>query len=436
MSELAILEVFLHEQRVGSITRLPDDSNLFTFDESYVQNPDRPTLSLSFKSARGDLKPPRGATQTKLPPFFSNLLPEGPMRDYLAKQGGVKPEREFFLLELLGSDLPGALVVKKAQAQPVYLVPNKIKTKDTQEKAPEKQMFRFSLAGVQIKFSAIKDTHGGLTIPVNGTGGHWIIKLPSEKWNGVPENEYSMMQLARSAGLKVPEVMLINTEAIEGLPKNVIHSQQFAQSLAVKRFDRGEAEERIQIEDMAQVFGFCPRDKYKGVSYENIAQLLWLEAGEESLLEYVRLLVFNLAIGNGDAHLKNWSLIYPDKKIPELAPAYDLVSTIAYINDHKMALSLSKTKYMFEISAKTFETFAKMARLPVKLVVKTASDMAARFEDVWKTRANDLPMSDEVRKAVITHKQQIPLFLDLGLTKARPKKPRQAIGLASEVKDC
>jgi serine/threonine-protein kinase HipA len=431
MSELAILEVFLHEQLVGSITRLPNDSNMFTFDEGYVQNQDRPTLSLSFKSSRGDLKPFRGATQTKLPPFFSNLLPEGPMREYLAKQGGVKPEREFFLLKLLGSDLPGALIVKKAQAQPIYLIQTRIKPKDVQEKALEKQVFRFSLAGVQMKFSAIKEDHGGLTIPVNGTGGHWIIKLPSEKWNGVPENEYSMMQLARAAGLKVPEVMLVDTEEIEGLPKNIIHSQQFAHSLAVKRFDRGEGEERIHIEDMAQVFGFYPRDKYKGVSYENIAQLLWLEAGEESLLEYVRLLVFNLAIGNGDAHLKNWSLIYPGKKIPELAPAYDLVSTIAYINDPEMALSLSKTKNMFEISEKSFETFAKRAGLPVKLVVKTATEMAARFEEVWKTRANDLPMSDEVRKTVIKHKQQIPLFHDLGLTKARPKKTTTKDGLIS-----
>lgn len=417
--EITVLEVFLHDQLIGSIARLMDDSNVFAFHESYIRDTERPTLSLSFKSPSGELKQPdRRPTRTKLPPFFSNLLPEGHMREYLARQGDIKPEREFFLLGLLGSDLPGALTVREAQAQLSLLSSEEIlsaqQAQDTNE--PPKEVFRFSLAGVQMKFSAIEESRGGLTIPVHGTGGHWIVKLPSSKWNGVPENEYSMMKLAEAAGLKAPKVKLIATDSVQGLPKSVIKSEGVTQSLAVKRFDRGNGEQRIHIEDMAQVFGVYPNDKYKKVSYENIAKLLWLEAGEESLLEYVRVLVFNLLIGNADAHLKNWSLIYPDQRTPTLAPAYDLVSTIAYMDDdNEMGLSLAGTKKMLEISSESFEKFAKKADLPVRLVVKTAREMAARFEDAWKAKANELPMYPEVKKIVESHKSKIPLFREMGV---------------------
>ena len=69
-------------------------------------------------------------------------------------------------------------------------------------------MLRFSLAGVQLKFSAMGDARGGLTIPARGVGGDWIVKLPSLQFPGVPENEFSMMTLARAVGISVPVVKL------------------------------------------------------------------------------------------------------------------------------------------------------------------------------------------------------------------------------------
>lgn len=145
-----------------------------------------------------DFKP----VQTQVMPFFSNLLPEGPLRRYLAERASVIPKREFFLLWVLGRDLPGAVTIRPADGE--VWPPDAKKGKDAASggKAREENALRFSLAGVQLKFSAIKDARGGLTIPVSGAGGAYIVKLPSQMHPGVHENEFSMMMLARGVGIK------------------------------------------------------------------------------------------------------------------------------------------------------------------------------------------------------------------------------------------
>src|SRR3569832_193937 len=75
MAEVISLDVRLHGHTIGSLTRLPNDQNIFTFDTSYVDNMERPTVSLSFKDSYGALIRNHRPTQTRLPPFFSNLLP-------------------------------------------------------------------------------------------------------------------------------------------------------------------------------------------------------------------------------------------------------------------------------------------------------------------------------------------------------------------------
>src|SRR3954465_13384378 len=101
-----ILEVRLHDMRIGTITQLPYDRNLFAFDEEYVASVERPVLSLSgFDSNRNLIVEPE-QVQTRVPTFFSNLLPEGRLREYVAELAGVSEKREFYLLWLLGEDLP------------------------------------------------------------------------------------------------------------------------------------------------------------------------------------------------------------------------------------------------------------------------------------------------------------------------------------------
>lgn len=107
----ALLQVFLQDVAIGTLTMLPSGKTFFSFNETYLQDPDRQVLSQSFFRASGELIPETKASSVKLPAFFSNLLPEGHMRNYLAQVGNVKPTAEFKLIELLGEDLPGAVTV-------------------------------------------------------------------------------------------------------------------------------------------------------------------------------------------------------------------------------------------------------------------------------------------------------------------------------------
>ena len=109
--KLNALSVRLHGKQIGVITRLAGDRQIFAFEQDYIDDQQRPTLSLSFKGSTGGLVTDFRPVGRRVPPFFSNLLPEGHLREYLAKLADVNPEREFFLLAVLGADLPGALVV-------------------------------------------------------------------------------------------------------------------------------------------------------------------------------------------------------------------------------------------------------------------------------------------------------------------------------------
>ena len=109
MSETTALSILLHGKRIGTLSLLPGDRSIFSFETDYIEATDRDTLSLSFKNAVGGLRTNFPATGPNLLPFFSNLLPEGTLRDYLARQAGVKPMREAYLLWALGQDLPGAI---------------------------------------------------------------------------------------------------------------------------------------------------------------------------------------------------------------------------------------------------------------------------------------------------------------------------------------
>jgi serine/threonine-protein kinase HipA len=247
----------------------------------------------------------------------------------------------------------------------------------------------------------------GLTLPVDGVGGDWVVKLPSPRFEGVPENEHAMMTLARAVGIDVPEVQLVATNDIGRLPPDL--PEGFGQSLAVRRFDRPRAGERVHIEDFAQVFGVYPERKYHRASYGAMARVLWLETGEEGVTEYTRRLVFNVLIGNADAHLKNWSLMYPDRRTPKLAPAYDLVGTIPYLPKDRLALSLGETKEFAEVDLQRFRRLAEKAGLPVRLVLQTVRETAARVRDLWPTHEPARALPDRIREAIGTHMRMVPL---------------------------
>jgi serine/threonine-protein kinase HipA len=404
MADVSILEVRLYDLPIGTLTHVQGDRTLFAFNPEYVADPARPILSLAFKDSFGELITRFQPVQRVVPPFFSNLLPEGPLRRYLAQKAGVNAGREFFLLWMLGHDLPGAVTVHPVAGD--ALPPG------LNEALPDtglRDALRFSLAGVQLKFSALQngDKYAGLTIPNEGVGGSWIVKLPSQQFSGVPENEFSMMTLAGLMGMDVPDLELIDLDRIAGLPEGV--GELRGQAMAIRRFDRS-AKGSIHMEDFAQIFDLYPDDKYEKATYRTIAKVIGIEVGDAGVAEFVRRLVFSTLIGNADLHLKNWSVLYPDRVTPILSPAYDLLSTIPYLPDDKAALKYSRTKLMAELSVDELKHLAAGARLSEKLVLDVARETVDRFKDAWAAEKTNLPLARDVVEAVDTFAPSIPLY--------------------------
>ena len=354
-------------------------------------------MSLSFKTASGGLVTDIKSIRTRLPPFFSNLLPEGHLREYLAVRAGVKPEREFFLLDALGADLPGAVTALPLDADTDE---DRRGVRDRSAR-DESGVLRFSLAGVQLKFSAIAEVAGGLTIPASGIGGSWIVKLPSMRFPAVPENEFVMMELARRVGIPVPRVRLVPVREISGLPEE--SDDLDGNALAVERFDRLPDGGRVHIEDFAQVFGLFPERKYEQRNYASIAAVLWAEAGEEAVDDFMRRLTFSVLIGNGDMHLKNWSLIYRDGCKPALSPAYDFVATLPYLPKDRLALNFGGGKNIHGVTRTQVRRLADAAGLAVNPLWRIARETADQTVAAWRAHDAREVLSRKVRTAVGRH---------------------------------
>ncbi|XXY16696.1 type II toxin-antitoxin system HipA family toxin [Sorangium sp. So ce216] len=400
------LRVLLREVPVGVLERHQDGRIVFRFDEAYLLLPERPVLGRWFED---HLVPPLEYTgqSGRLPAFFQNYLPEdeSALRALLARKAGVKEHQELPLLAALGGDLPGAIAVRAEEpAAPGA---------ELDEPAPSspaggEEALRFSLAGMQLKFSVLQQG-SRFTLPVTGQGGRWIVKLPDTRYPRVPENEYSMLAWARELGICVPEFKLVQVAEIEGLPDELRFDETLA--LAIRRFDRDEHGSRIHQEDFAQVLNMRPRDKYRSHNYATIANIVRSVCGEADHEELVRRLVFVVLSGNADAHLKNWSLVYPDGRRARLSPAYDLVSTVAYGPglDQRLALRLSGEKDFFSVTRAHFETLAERINASPERTGALVSETASRAREAWARLRGSLPIAPGAREALEKHLKRIAI---------------------------
>jgi serine/threonine-protein kinase HipA len=108
-------------------------------------------------------------------------------------------------------------------------------------------------------------------------------------------------------------------------------------------------------------------------------------------------------------HLKNWSLIYPDGRRPTLAPAYDLVATVAYIPEEDSALKFHRSRDWRSFNYKELEVIADRAKVPTRLVVSTAKETAERFDDVWRREKTNLPFSHDTITAIENHRKNLAI---------------------------
>ncbi|OCJ63284.1 toxin HipA [Agrobacterium tumefaciens] len=391
------LDVLLNDLKVGMIVRTPGDFNAFSFEESYRQTGGFPVLSLSFRAAHGGLRKDPKPVARALPSFFANLLPEDKLREAMERHhsGSVRAGNDFDLLAALGSDLPGA----------VRIVPSEGSVARNEGLTPPRPKARFSLAGVQMKLSVIKNTGkgGGLTIPLGDEQGSYIAKFPSTSFPSVSENEFANLALAEAIGMDVPERELVEQSLFEGIPEE-FETLSDGKVLLVKRFDRVAGGERIHIEDFAQVFGVYPSRKYEGASYHDIAVAIGVAVSSAAALEFVRRLALAVLTGNGDMHLKNWSLIYYGKgNKPALAPVYDVLSTVPYIPSDAMALSLAGERPFKAMNAQRWKVFAHRARLPEAAVLKAVTETVERVNQSWWSLPERAVLPDRVLERINAH---------------------------------
>lgn len=411
--------VRLHRHLVGRLWSF-QGTNRFQLAPEYRELPLRPVLGQIFEE-----RPSHQWRQAqRLPEWFSNLLPEQRLRDLVAKERGINPRNEFRLLLALGADLPGAIEViplpdpeeAMSAVEEGHMSTSKdsrnVEKQEHQSGGDDNFLIRFSLAGVQLKLSMVWSS-GTLMMPGKGDLGDYLVKLPSRHYRGVPENEFSMMTWARETGIDVPECHIRPTDQLGGLPSgfDVLEGKSV---YVVRRFDRpkdNSIHKRTHMEDLNQVVNNWPEAKYKGTSFERLGRIILALCGGNDFLEYIRRLTFCIGIGNEDAHLKNWTIWYPDGIRPRLSPAYDMVSTIQYPElDRTMALKLGRTRDASRIDLKMMERLAEKTDSDPVQVRLTVQQTLESMRDSWPRISADLPVGKSFHDTLRRYQWSIPLI--------------------------
>lgn len=403
MSEDA--EVLLHGSLVGHLGPAVDGTTEFRFTADYRSQVSRPVLGQRFEDDLDRVwRPRKGQT---LPDFFANLIPEGRLRELIEEIAGLDVGDDLGLLGHVGADLPGAITVRPADVEKDSRTGRRLRRPDGPPVADEGQL-RFSLAGVQLKLSMLRDEEK-LVLPMRGQGGEWIVKFPSPTFPDLPENELAILRWAEAIGFEVPECHLHGPEEVRGFASGFARGGRV---LAVRRYDRA-AGARIHQEDFAQAVGLAPEQKYEHVPYEAMATLVRRLIDDEAALELVRRLAFAVASGNGDAHLKNWSLVYPDRIRAALSPVYDQVATVAWPTvEAELALKLAGVRRFEAVDRAAFERLAERSGLGRERVGRLALEVVDAARATWQGIAPLLPPGH--REALETHWKAVPLLREVG----------------------
>lgn len=395
--------VLLDELPVGELIEDDDGYVEFRILQRYREMGRRPVLGQWFEDQRHGTQ--RGARPRELPPFFANLIPEGALRLRLGKLLGVDPVDDFGFLCAVGRDLPGAVVVEphdgdlRGRAVP-----------PPSEPAVEPGL-RFSLAGVQLKFSMRREGER-LSVPGRDERGDWIVKIAFDNYPDLCANEWVTMQWARLAGFDVPETELRTLRDLAGAPHE---ADPDTPVFIIRRYDREPGNRRIHQEDFQQIVGRRPEGKYDDVTYDGLVLLASRIVGDDAYEEMLRRLAFIVASGNDDAHMKNWSVTYPNTYPhgiqAQLSPLYDQVFTAQWPQfSTEMALKLGGTK---EFAAITIARFRELARRvhqspddAEQIVLQTVSQIV----EVWNELREDPRVTPAYREALQRHWRKVPLL--------------------------
>jgi len=321
-------------------------------------------------------------------PYFANLLPEGEARTAIEFRLGIARGDDYGLLQRIGGDCAGAVTVfpqgEQPSSTPTYKALSIAELMQLIRELPRQPLcinhngtVRLSLPGVQHK-TAVYIENGTFFLPENGAPSSHILKVPITTLPGVThtvENEIFTMTLARHAGLNVPDVEL--------------HIIGETPVFLTRRFDRYRATDgtlkRILQEDVCQLMGFEPTMKYQnagGPSLEDCANIIRMYSSDSlSDIEHlIRWALFNMVVGNADAHAKNIAIVQHAGVI-RLAPFYDLLSTLVYGTnlDSGLAMSIGREYDLKKINQENISQFAEFLDVKRRLVQKVGRELIERL---------------------------------------------------------
>lgn len=418
-SAIKYLRMYLHvphgpRRAIGYLSQYGDMLRT-SFDESYIGDPQRPTLSLRLvgetdAATQAILRAPRDArlvsNNGRWPSFFSNLLPEGHNRDRLARERHCATTDEFELLAAAGHDLMGALEVEPVPAQEG--IPENVHAWHTAlGLEPVEPGFvdepvedAAAIPGVVTKFSAVHDGRR-YVVRRHNQAGSVILKLPSTRHPDLVHNEFSGYKMCAALGLDCAEAEIVPAHGAE-LPVEV----PFSELLAVKRFDRGPQGQRIHMEEFTQVLGLLPEKKYGPLSsYSQMLLVLnsFSNRPGADVKEFIGRLVAFILMGNTDAHLKNWALVYPDSRTPILSPVYDPACISAFFLDEPdlrvYAVNRKIDGTMRAFSWDDLEQLITAAKITRKTaLLKYAKSLVSQAKAEWPAILKTAP--DNVRLSV------------------------------------
>jgi serine/threonine-protein kinase HipA len=375
---MRVLNIWWEGRIVGQLTQNQHGQLGFVYAPNWLEDEDAPVLSASLP------KRVEPFTRRECRPFFGGLLPEESQRDAAARALGVSPGNDFALLDRLGGDVAGALQLLPPGTTPTGLVleqrPNPLDEAElihVLDTLPLRPLLagagelRLSLAGAQSKVPVVL-VDGAVALPAPGQPTTHILKPPIVRFRAATENEAFIMRLAATIGLDAAPV-----EA------RVVRDRPF---LLVQRYDRahgqGSSMHRIHQEDFCQALGVPPETKYAGEggpSFKACFALLRRVAARPAV-EVLKLLdaaIFNVIVGNADAHGKNFSILYDDAG-SRLAPLYDLLATVAWPElSPTFAMKIGKRATLAELDALGWTAFAADAGLGLPLIRRRVAEISA-----------------------------------------------------------
>ena len=374
---MRVLTVWWEGAVVGSLTADRHGAMRFTYDADWLADPAAPALSVALPK-RPEPYPPRQSR-----PFFEGLLPEGAQRDAVAAALGVSRANDFRLLDRLGGEVAGARSLCPAGETPpppeateatAALTDDELAallaTLDTRPFLAGTRGLRLSLAGAQSKMPVVVvDGRVGLAGPGQPTT--HILKPPIARFPATTENEAFAMRLAAGLGL---EVAPVDPYVAAGRA-----------CLLVTRYDRRTAPDgtvrRLHQEDFCQALGVVSDRKYAADGGPGFRQCFDLvrRACSRPAVEVLKLLdaaIVQVLLGNADAHGKNYSLLHWDEPI-ELAPLYDLLSTVAYPDlSPRFAMRVARRATLEEMRRGDWDRFAGSAGLGPPFVRRRVRELA------------------------------------------------------------